>query len=410
MKALRVCVLALTLFPSLTSRAEDSNDWNSWRGAERNGKLSEALPSSLSDTLALVWQKSHGPSYSGPIIHGGLVFTTETVDKRLERVTAYRVSDGEMQWQQEWEGSMAVPFFAAANGDWIRSTPACSKGGLVVVGMRDVMACFDPDTGKERWRKDFVNDMGTPLPMFGASSSPLIDGDRVIMQTGGATVCLSLNDGSLLWQTLRNAEAQSPGAFSSPMNATIQGVRQLLVQTRTELCGVDLQSGEVLWNEPIATFRGMNILTPLVIGNRVYTSAYQGNTHCFEIDFRDGNWSSREVWQSKHQAYMSSPVVIGSRIYMFLRNERLVALDAETGSEVFVTKPIAKYASLISDGANLLALTNDGTLMLVDGQSDEFRVIDKMKVADDSWAHLAISGPFLIVRDLKELKVYRIKT
>ena len=38
---------------------------------------------------------------------------------------------------------------------------------------------------------------------------------------------------------------------------------------------------------------------------------------------------------------------------------------------------------------------------------DELTITDRMKVADDSWAHIAVQGPYVIVRDLRALKVYR---
>ena len=155
---------------------------------------------------------------------------------------------------------MAVPFFAASNGDWIRSTPACNDSHLLVMGMRDVLVCLDPKTGEEKWRVDFPEQMKTPMPSFGAVCSPLIDGDSVYVQTGGALVKLNINDGSLIWKSLENAAGMmSSGAFSSPVIATIADVRQLVVATRQELCGVDLETGKALWKQPIQSFRGMNI-------------------------------------------------------------------------------------------------------------------------------------------------------
>ncbi|KAA5538550.1 PQQ-binding-like beta-propeller repeat protein [Roseiconus nitratireducens] len=406
-----VAAAVLLLCLTLSATAVEPSRWNQWRGPHRDGTPDgEALPKTLSD-LELVWERDHAPSYSGPIIHDGLVYTTETVDRSLERVTAYRIADGTVQWTTQWPGSMAVPFFAAANGDWIRSTPACSDDALVVVGMRDVMVCLDPQTGEEKWRVDFVQAMESPLPMFGASCSPLIDGDRVYMQTGGATVCLSLSDGSLRWKTLENAGADtsSRGAFSSPVIATLCGVRQLLVQTREELCGVNLESGDVLWREPIEAYRGMNILTPLPIGDRVFTSAHSGKSQLFEITRDADAWRVSLVWEQKQQAYMSSPVLAADRIFMHLKNERMTALEVATGREVFTSRPVGKYASLIADPTTVLALTETGTLMSIDATSEEFRVRDEVKVGENTWAHLGIAGEHLVVRDLEKLKVFRIR-
>lgn len=403
--------LALLLFTltALPIASADPGQWSQWRGENRDGQLaSGTLPEQLQGKLELLWEKPHSPSYSGPVVFDGMLYTTETIDKKLEQVTAYRLDDGSVAWTAQWEGSMSVPFFAAANGDWIRATPACSDDGLVVVGMRDVIVCLDPKTGAEKWKVDCPNSMGTPLPMFGANCSPLIDGDSVYMQTGGETVKLSMADGSVTWNTLQNAESSSPGAFSSPTIATIDGTRQLLVQTRLELCGVDLETGSVLWKQPIEAFRGMNILTPLPIGNRIFTSAHSGTAQLFEIKRSGQSWTVEEIWQQKQQAYMSSPVLAGGRIYLHLKNERMTALDAQTGEAVFTTRPVGKYASLITDGQRVLALTNAGELMLIDATKPEYSLIDQLNVGQDTWAHLAIAGDHLIVRDLAALKVFRI--
>lgn len=402
------CVFSLILAGH--AAAADPQNWSQWRGANRDGQLiSNQLPTKLQGQLELVWEKPHSPSYSGPVVFDGMLYTTETVDKKYEKVTAYQLSDGSVAWTAQWEGSMTVPFFAAANGDWIRATPACSADGLVVVGMRDVIVCLDPKTGKEKWKIDCPKEMGTPLPMFGANCSPMIDGDAVYMQTGGATVKLSMKDGSVIWQTLENSDPKkSPGAFSSPIIATIAGKRQLLVQTRLELCGVDTETGSVLWSQPIDAFRGMNILTPLPIGDRIFTSAHSGKAQLFEIKRSGDDWSVNEIWEQKQQAYMSSPVLVDGRIYLHLKNERMTALDVETGEATFTTRPVGKYASFIADGSRILALTNGGKLMLLDGTTEEYSLLDELPVAEDSWAHLAIAGDLLIVRDLAALKVYRI--
>ncbi len=126
--------------------------------------------------------------------------------------------------------------------------------------------------------------MKTPLPSFGSVCSPLIDGQAVYVQTGGALVKLDLETGSVLWKSLENsAGMMSSGAFSSPVVATIGDQRQLVVATRQELCGVDLDSGGVLWRQPIESFRGMNILTPLVFGDRVFTTAHSGKAQLFQV-------------------------------------------------------------------------------------------------------------------------------
>jgi outer membrane protein assembly factor BamB len=403
-------IACFSLAVVLSFRTAGAEGWNQWRGPNRDGSTAEkAWPEAIEGRLELVWEQPLSPSYSGPVIHEGLVITTETIDKQFERVSAYELATGKPAWDVKWPGAMAVPFFAAANGDWIRSTPACGEGRLVVLGMRDLLVCLNPKDGSEFWRVDFPGQLGTPLPAFGGVCSPLIDDGAVYVQTGGALVKLSLEDGSLIWQALENAEGMmSSGAFSSPVIATLSGKRQLVVQTRTELCGVDLESGNVLWQQPIEAFRGMNILTPLVIGDRIFTSAYNGRAQLFQVAYDPGaGWSIQEVWNQGSQAYMSSPLRIGDSIYMHLKNERFTNIGIDDGEINWTSSPMGKYWSLITNGDQILSLSNRGELRLIRPSDEQLDVIDEVKVADDSWAHLAVQDSFVIVRDLKALKVYR---
>lgn len=408
--ARRIVPSIVPLFVIVTaSLGVEPDSWNQWRGPARDSHAANgAWPETLSGKLEPVWQQSLSPSYSGPIVCGDLVITTETVDKKYERVTAYQLRSGELVWTTQWQGSMAVPFFAAANGDWIRSTPACTNSHLVVMGMRDVLLDLDPKTGQQRWRVDFPAELGSPLPSFGAVCSPLIDGDAVYVQTGGGVVKLNLADGGVLWQALPNGGGMaSSGAFSSPVIASIAGQRQLVVQTREKLCGVDLDSGQVLWQQPIEAFRGMNILTPLVIGDRVFTSAHSGRAQLFEITRANDRWQIEEVWSQNTQAYMSSPLVIGDAIYLHLKNQRVSALAVEEGTIRWTSRPFGKYWSMVTNGNRILALDSDGMLRLIEPSDRELRIIDQVKVADDSWAHLAVQDDLVIVRDLNALKVFR---
>ena len=410
---MRILVTVAALFVcSLVHAIEPSGVWNQWRGPMRDSQLLGATwPDALQDRLDLVWEKPLSPSYSGPVVSDGLVFTTETVGKKNERVTAFDLNTGQEAWRAEWPGSMAVPFFAAANGDWIRSTPACTQAHLVVMGMRDVLVCLNPQTGGEIWRVDFPEKMKTPMPSFGAVCSPLIDGDAVYVQTGGAVVKLNLSDGSLIWKSLENSSGMmSSGAFSSPVIATIADKRQLVVQTRQELCGVDLDSGRVFWKQPIQAFRGMNILTPLVFGDRVFTAAHSGQSQLFQISrSAEDAWGVNELWSQKLQGYMSSPVLIGDSIYLHMKNQRVSALAVSDGAVRWTSSPFGKYWSMVSNGKQILALDNSGELMLINSSEDSLEIQGTAKVANDSWAHLAVVGDLLIVRDLKALKIYRWK-
>lgn len=195
-------------------------------------------------------------------------------------------------------------------------------------------------------------------------------------------------------------------AFASPYLAEIHGQPQLLVQTRTKLAAVDPVSGEVFWEQEIPAFRGMNILTPTVVENAIFTSSYGGGSFLFTSS-NDEKWKLEETWKHKAQGYMSSPVVIADHIYLHLRNQRFTCIDLKTGEERWTTKPFGKYWSLVAAGDKILALDERGDLLLIRANPEAFTLLDQRKVADDSWAHLAVSGNELFIRELGAIICYR---
>lgn len=383
----------------------DEPTWNQWRGPNRDGVWPGELPTSLA-SLELAWEVPLQPSYSGPITDGKWVFTTESVGNSLERMTAYDLLTGELQWTAEWAGAIEVPPYAAVNGSWFKSTPTVAEGSLVALGMRDELVCLDPATGKVRWQVDLAERFKARRPPFGGVCSPLIDGGSVYVMAGGGTVKLSLSDGAIAWRTLAD-EGDEDDALSSPVIATLDGVRQLVVQTRTRLCGVDLTSGELLWSKRIEAYRNMNILTPTVMGDRIFTAAQRGRAQCFQIASNGGSWSCEEVWSQKTQAYMSSPVADGETVFLHTSNERLQALDASSGEILWTSRPVGKYQSLVRNDQVMLALRNDGELLAIELSRDDLLVKDKRQVAEDAWAYLGVFPEGILVRDLNRLRVYR---
>ncbi len=308
----------------------------------------------------------------------------------------------------QWPGAMSVPFFAASNGSWIRATPAFDGDSLFVAGMRDVLVSLDARTGKENWRVDFVKEFKSPLPTFGFVSSPLLDGESLYVQAGASLVKLDKTTGKVIWRTLKDDGGMMGSAFSSPVIATLAGQRQLVVQTREKLAGVDPDSGTVLWEQEVPSFRGMNILTPVVMGDGVFTSSYQNKSWLFDITKSGEAFQVKEAWSNKAQGYMSTPVVIDGHAYMHLQNQRFACINLATGERTWTSTPYGKYASLVAQKDRILALDQKGELLLLKANPRQFELLDERKVSDqDTWAHLAVCGDEVFVRELNALSVFR---
>lgn len=398
------------VFIGMSLASARAADWLQWRGPARDGIVSGvALPDRLQGgVLKQAWRVELSPGYSGPVIAGNKVFTTETENRETEIVRALDVSTGKELWRASWPGAMTVPFFAKANGDWIRATPASDGERLYVAGMCDVLICLEVESGKELWRFDFVKELQTPLPAFGFASSPLLDGDSVFVQAGAGTCKLDKRSGKLLWRSLTDQGGMFGSAFASPVVATLGGTRQLVVLSRTHLAGLSLDNGTELWSQPVEAFRGMNILTPAVHEGGIFTSTYGGETTLFQVEGDKGTFNVNRKWSLKQQGYMTSPVIVDGMAIELTREQRLMAVDLANGAKLWEIKDkFGKYWSMVTDGKKVLALDEKGELLLFQPSRTDWNLIDRFKVSEaETWAHLALTDGLLWVRDLKGLTAW----
>jgi hypothetical protein len=80
----------------------------------------------------------------------------------------------------------------------------------------------------------------------------------------------------------------------------------------------------------------------------------------------------------------------------------------KTGERLWTSQPHGKYCSLVAQGNRILALDQRGILLLIKANTKQFELVDSVKVSDDeTWAHLAVCGDELYIRELNALAAYR---
>ena len=398
--------------PGEVSPTRGTATWPQWRGPQRNGIVEAGTqwPDKLDSThLVQIWRHEIGKGYPGPIVSSNRVFTVETLEKKREVVRALDRHTGEKIWETAWDGAMKVPFFSARNGSWVRSTPAFDGENLYVAGMRDVLVCLNAQDGTIKWQVDFVKRFGSPLPKFGFVCSPLVLEGAVYVQAGASFVKLDKKNGTAIWRTLKDGGGMYGSAFSSPVYETPCGVPQLVVQTRNVLAGVDPQRGTVLWRQAVEAFRGMNIQTPIVLGDTLFTSSYGGHSILYDLKKGADGFIVSETWRDKRsQGYMSTPVVIEGRIYFHRRDQRFCCLDPKAKEILWKSPKHGQYCSLVANGKRILALNQKGELLLIDANPEEFRLIDRRQISkQETWGHLAVAGDQVFIRELKAIAAYR---
>src|SRR5205807_1936486 len=83
----------------------------------------------------------------------------------------------------------------------------------------------------------------------GNNGSGIVDGDAVVLPVGstdGATlVCFDKRTGKVLWKS-----GDDEAAYSSPMLATLAGVKQIVYLSADSLAGYDPKTGQLKWSQP----------------------------------------------------------------------------------------------------------------------------------------------------------------
>ncbi len=390
-----------------SATADDDATWPQWRGPTRDGRVSGGPWPNDFAGLKQLWRIEMPPSFSGPVTSKDTLFVTFTRDEKFEGVRALDRETGQQRWQAEWEGTMTVAELGTSMGSWIRATPALDGDSLYVAGMPDLLVCLNEATGAERWRADFHTRYGTPLPELGFVSSPLVLDEGVYVQAADSFVKVDKRTGKSLWRCLERAD-KGQGSYSSPDFGAVLGRPQLLVANIDAIAGVDPTTGEVLWQRVLDSYDQGCILAPIVYRDGIFTSTRASQTGFYPLTRQNGRFEISNGWKNKLTVYMSSPVVIGDYAYMHLKNERFACVDLRDGTIRWTSnRPFSRYCSMAWCDDRILALTNDGELLLFKANPDEFVLLDRRTVSsEETWGHLAVAGNHVYIREKNAIAAY----
>jgi outer membrane protein assembly factor BamB len=257
----RMKILTLSWLGAFFVTAVHSADWPAWRGADGLGHTPERnLPIRWSEHENVKW-KAPLPDRgnSTPIVQGNKVFVTQALEKENERtLMCFNRADGRLLWQK------GVTWTAKEESH--ETNPFCSSspvtdGERVIVWFGSAgVVCYDLN-GKELWR----HDLGPQAHGWGYGSSPLIHGDLCILYHGparpGFLVALDKRTGEIKWKTQEPPVEKRPrtdgfrgkeeggqvGTFGSPLLIKAGGRDELIMAFPQLLCAFDPATGKELW-------------------------------------------------------------------------------------------------------------------------------------------------------------------
>jgi outer membrane protein assembly factor BamB len=395
-------------FPTPVELAPD--DWPQFRGARRDGAaeakgLLRAWPA---EGPEVCWRTTVAEGYAAPAVVDGKVYLNDyDADAEQWLVRCLSLADGDEIWRYQ------VAKRIRPNHGITRTSPATDGGFIVAIDPKCEVHCLDARDGRRLWNVSIPMAFGSQIPPWYNGQCPLLEGDRVILATGGRTLMVALDKatGRSLWETPN--EANSPLSHSSVMPATIAGVRQYLYTTLDGLVGVAAEDGKLLWRFPWK-FNVAVATSPLVLddGRVLLTSCYQAPTGICRVT-RDGDqWQVEELMRLPPTGWNSevhTPIVHRGFIYGVGKRRRgLWTCLSPDLKEQWSSDRRASFGLggfVLADGMFFVLEGNTGMLRLLDAEADEYVELASAKVLDgpDVWAPPVVSRGRLLVRDLKQL-------
>jgi outer membrane protein assembly factor BamB len=225
----------------------------------------------MSPAKNVAWKTPLPPGHSSHILIGDSIFLTGWEGANLLTFNLDRKT-GAIRWRRELPRPRQQEHHKFNTP---ASTTPVSDGRNVYAFFTDFgLVSYGPD-GNERWRLP----MGPFNNPFGMGASPLLVGDRLIMncdsETDSFILAVSTSSGRVLWRRDRPDVGRG---FSTPIlyNPPGGAVPQALVAGSNQLTAYDVETGKPIW-----WFTGLTWQlkpTPVMEGDKLYILGWAGGS------------------------------------------------------------------------------------------------------------------------------------
>lgn len=440
---LSVALMAVSLGLTQSSAAAEAelagkcDAWPQWRGANGDGiaagcKLPQRWPS---EPLRVLWEAELGSGWSSPVVADGCVVITDR-DGEAERTVAFDAARGKRLWQLTHKIDFEPHSVGRRHGNGPKGTPAIAHGRAYSLGIAGWLECARLADGQSLWHinlpaefgkreplatnKAFVNGEenvlvpvgpgeGAAVPLFGYTGSPRVDSGRLICPIGqpgaGTIAALDAASGRVIWHAL-----EEHVSYSSPIVATLAGIKQVVVMTGPRVVGLAWDDGRLLWSHPFQVQYDESISTPVIAGDMVLVAADGHPLTALKIQATGSGQSARLVWENYDlTSYLSSMLALDGFIYGMNDGGELCCVRAEDGRTRWSGGHHGYYCTPLAADGKLLCLNERGMLLVVAVDPRNYRALGESQLTDSAtWTTPALADGRLYVRSARGLRCFEL--
>ncbi|MBX9580003.1 MAG: PQQ-like beta-propeller repeat protein [Gemmataceae bacterium] len=404
-----------SLAVGLAALVASADDWPQWRGPNRDGVSKETglLKEWPKDGPPVRWKRADlGEGYSTPSVAAGRVYL-QTNKGGDEFVVALDEKTGADVWAAKIGG---VGQNRGMNWPGTRSTPTVDGDRVYGLASDGELTCLGTD-GKPRWHKSLVKDfggrVGTDKMSWAYSESVLVDGDVVVCTPGGdeaTLVALNKRTGDVVWKC--PVPGGDAAEYASVMPVDAGGKKQYVQFLRKGVVGVDAKTGKFLWRYAKTVDQSANMLTPVVLGNKVFTAGGRTGGGLVELTVEGDGVTAKEVYFDKALAAgIGGAVLVGGHLYGATAQVVFCA-EFGTGKVLWTDRSVGAAAVCAADGRVYLR-GQKGEVALIEPTPAEYREKGRFTQPDPgpkpTWPHPVVANGGLYLRAWNALLCYDVK-
>lgn len=369
MKLSTTLLVAFTLFKVTYSPAAEN--WPQWRGPDASAVVSSGnYPASITEDN-IAWKvELPGRGCSTPAVWGDQIFVTTGIDGS-DGVVCYDFA-GKEQWQHLFGPERAGKH---KNGSGSNSSPVTDGENLIVYYKSGTLSCLDL-AGKVLWETNLQEQYGEDTLWWDLGTSPVLVDDLVIvavMNDGdGFLVALDLATGKEAWKTDRVYEVpkECDNSYTTP---SLSSDKKVIVTLGADhVTGHDVQTGKLLWEcgglNPAGEAAQRTIASPTVTGDIAIVPYRRGEMlTAIELGGQGDITSTGKLWEVPAKAGdVPTPLVNDGKVIVLSDRGDLTCLNIESGEELWTAelpRGRAKYFSspILANGL-LYCLREDGAI------------------------------------------------
>ena len=361
--------LILALTPQLRAA-----DWPQLHGTARDGHSAETKLNWIwpKDGPKVLWKLDIGTGWAGPVVAGDRLIVFHRLENE-EVVQCLDPATGKEKWKHAYRTKYTDDF---GFDDGPRATPTIAGTRVFTLGANGDFSAVELATGKELWHRNLLEDYRASKGFFGAACSPLVMGDKVLVNVGGkgaGVVAFGAADGKEVWKATSDA-----ASYSSPVAAEIDGKPAAVFLTRIGLRVLDPADGKSLYDFPFRPrdANSVQAATPLVWKDEIFLTASYA-TGGVLLSAKKGEVA--EIWSNDKSlsSQYNTPVRVGDYLYgthgrSDVGTAQLRCVEWKSGA---VKWSEAKFgvATMIAVDGGVLALTEGGDLVRFDASPDGYK-------------------------------------